>query len=40
MDKHAVDWTSPSTLAMIILTVLLGIAFLYGLWQLQGRFLP
>lgn len=40
-DKKAeVDWSSPETLVIIILVVLLGLAFIFYILKLKGRLLP
>ena len=37
-NKGEVDWTSPETLVIIILSILLGLAFIYFVWHLRGQF--
>ncbi|MBS3123608.1 hypothetical protein J4437_03145 [Candidatus Woesearchaeota archaeon] len=37
INKKGVDWTSPQTLAILLLSLLLGLAFLYFVWQLRGK---
>ena len=39
-NKKGVDWASPSTLVVILLAILLGLAFLYYVWQLKSRLAP
>ncbi|MBI2102860.1 hypothetical protein HYT55_03405 [Candidatus Woesearchaeota archaeon] len=34
------DWSSPETLVIIILVVLLGLAFIFYVLKLKGRLLP
>jgi len=38
--RAEVDWSSPETVVVIILCVLLGLVFLYYIWNLKGRLMP
>jgi len=38
--KGEVDFSSPESIVIIILCILLGIALLYYVWTLKGRLMP
>jgi hypothetical protein len=38
--KKAVDWASPTTMITVILSIILGLAFLYYIWTLKGKLGP
>jgi hypothetical protein len=40
MSKKGVDWTNPTTLVVLILSLLLGMALLFYLAKLRGKLLP
>jgi len=40
MNKKGVEWKSPEFIVVLILTILVGIAFIYFLLKLQGRVAP
>ncbi len=38
--NKAVDWSSPGTLVIFVLAILLGLAFLFFIWKLQRGVTP
>ena len=40
LNKKGVDWSNPQTLVVVVLAIILGLTFLYLVWNLRGRLMP